>query len=115
MLTYQTRNPLAVYNPLRSIPLLRPAAQVLGHSEQVKAEWALAAAQREVEARQGWVAVHCAALGAANRLRGPMRRYWQANAFRQINSARAHLRAARKALVAAEVAMLAFAPAEVAA
>ncbi len=37
-----------------------------------------------------------------------MRRHWQAQAFRQINTARAQLRAARKALVAAEAAMLAF-------
>jgi hypothetical protein len=28
--TYQTRNPLAVHSPLRSVPLLRPAATVFG-------------------------------------------------------------------------------------
>ena len=40
-----------------------------------------------------------------------MRRHWQAKAFRNINVNRAELRKARKALIAAEAAMLAFTPA----
>ena len=38
-----------------------------------------------------------------------MKRHWQAKAFRQINVARAQLRAAHKALVVAEAVMLQFA------
>ena len=109
MPTYQTRNPLARTNPLRSIPFMRPAAAVLGITDQAKAEWALMIARRDVPLLEECYAFYCAALGSANKLRGPMRRHWQAKAFRQINSARAQLRAARKALVAAEAAMLQFA------
>ena len=108
--TCQTRNPLAVHSPLRSMLLFRPAPTVLGMSEQAKAEWALAIARRDIPAVESRVAAYCAALGAANRIPGPMRRFHQAQAFRQINMARAQLRAARKALLAAELAMLAFAP-----
>ena len=109
MPTYQTRNPLARTNPLRSIPFMRPAAVVFGPTNREKAEWALTIARRDVPLLERKVWVYCAALGNANRVRGPMRRHWQANAFRQINSARAQLRAARKALAAAEAAMLFFA------
>ena len=108
MPTYQTRNPLARTSPLRSIPLIRPAASVLGVSDQFRAEWALQIARRDVPLLEARYAVYCAALGDVNRLRGPMRRHWQSKAFRQVNSARAQLRAARKALVAAEAAMLQF-------
>ncbi len=111
MPTYQTRNPLAVHNPLRSIPFMRPAVAVLGIIDQARAEWALMIARRDVPLLEAGYAVYCAALGSANRLKGPMRRHWQAKAFRQINSARKQLCAARKALIAAETAMLAFAPA----
>ena len=104
-----TRHPLAAANPLRSIPLIRPAGATFRMSDQDKAEWALQIARRDVPAAEKRYAVYCAALGAANRMRGPMRRHWQAQAFHQINSARAQLRAARKALVTAEAAMLQFA------
>ena len=109
MPTYQTRNPFARTSPLRSIPLIRPAGATFRMSDQDKAEWALQIARRDVPAMEKRYAVYCAALGAANRMRGHMRRHWQAQAFRQINAARAQLRAARKALVAAEAAMLQFA------
>ena len=49
-----------------------------------------------------------AALGQANKVRGPLRRHWQAKAFRAINAHRAELRAARKALVVAKAEMLQF-------
>ena len=109
MPTHQTSNPLARTNPLRSISFARPAAAVLGITDQARAEWALMITRRDVPLLEQRYAVYCAALGSANRLKGPMRRHWQAKAFRQINSARAQLRAARKALVAAEAAMLQFA------
>ena len=109
MPTYQTNNSLARTSPLRSIPVIRPAGATFRMSDQAKAEWALQIACRDVPALEKRYAVYCAALGGANRLRGPMRRHWQAKALRQINAARAQLRAARKALVAAEAAMLQFA------
>ena len=112
MPTYQSTNPLARTNPLRSISLPRPAAHVLGSTAQRHAEWAIAIVRRDIPLLEQRYAVYCRALGAANRMKGAMRRHWQAQAFRQINSARAQLRAARKALVVAETAMLAFAPLE---
>ncbi len=66
---YQTTNPLARTNPLRSIPLIRPAAGIIPRSDQSKAEWALAIARRDVPLLEQRFAVHCAALGAANRTR----------------------------------------------
>ena len=110
MPNYQSTNPLARFSPLRSIPLIRPATGIIPRSDQSKAEWALAIARRDVPVLEQRFAVYCAALGQANRMKGAMKRHWQAQAFRQINSARAQLRGARKALVAAEMAMLAFAP-----
>ena len=104
-----TRHPLAAANPLRSISLIRSAAGIIRNTAQQDAEWALAIARRDVPVLEKRYAVYCAALGAANRMRGPMRRHWQAKAFRQINVARSQLRAARKGLVAAEAAMLQFA------
>ena len=109
MPTYQTRHPLARTSPLRSLPLIRPAGATFRMSDQAKAEWALQIARRDIPAAEKRYAVYCAALGSSNRMRGPMKRHWQAQAFRQINSARAQLRAARKALIAAEAAMLQFA------
>ena len=97
-------------NPLRSIPLIRPATVVMGHTEAFKADWALQIARRDVAILNEATAYRYSVLGQANRVRGPMRRHWQAKAFRAINLHRAELRAARKALVAAEAAMLAFAP-----
>ena len=98
-------------NPLRSIPLIRPAAATIGYSDAFKADWALQIARRDVAILKEATAYRYAVLGQANKVRGPMRRHWQAKAFRAINLHRAELRAARKALVAAEAAMLEFAPA----
>ncbi len=109
MPTYQTHDPLARTNPLRSIPFIRPAATVLGITDQARAEWALMIARRDVPLLEAGYTMYCAALGSANRLKGPMRRHWQAKGFWRINSSRTQLRAARKALVAAEAAMLQFA------
>ena len=49
MPTYQSTNPLARVNPLRSIPLIRPAKVVMGHTDAFKAEWALSIARRDVD------------------------------------------------------------------
>jgi hypothetical protein len=111
MPTYQARDPLARANTLRSIPLIRSVHEVFGHTEQFQADWALQIARRDVGIYEQGLA-HCyVVLGQANKVRGPMRRHWQAKAFRNINSTRVSLRAARKALIVAEAAMLAFAPA----
>ena len=55
MRCYQTRNPLAVHSPLRSMPLFRPASAVLGMSDQTKAEWVLAIAKRDIPALESRV------------------------------------------------------------
>ncbi len=110
MPTYQASTALARRNTLRSIPLIRPAAVVFGPSDLFKAEWALSVARRDVAILEEATAYRYAALGKANQVRGAMRRHWQAQAFRHVNTHRAELRRARKALVAAEAAMLAFAP-----
>ncbi len=70
-----TRHPLARTNPLRSIALIRPAAGIIPRSDQSKAEWALNIARRDVPLLEQKFAVYCAALGQANRMRGPMRRH----------------------------------------
>ena len=111
MPTYQASTDLARRNTLRSIPLVRTVHEVFGPSDAFAADWALQIARRDVAALEGGMAFRYAALGQANRVRGPMRRHWQGKAFRAINTHRAQLRAARKALIAAETAMLAFAPA----
>ena len=72
-----SRHPLAAANPIRSLPLIRPAGATFRMSDQAKAEWALQIARRDVPVLEKRYAVYCAALGAANRMRDPMRRHWQ--------------------------------------
>ncbi len=98
-------------NPFRSIPMIRSIHEVFGPSNAFAADWALQIARRDVAILEKATSYRYSVLGQANKVRGPMRRHWQAKAFRAINAHRAELRAARKALVAAEAAMLAFAPA----
>ncbi len=100
---YATRNHTALCAPLPKLTI-RPAHTVLGWTADQKAAWALQIARRDVEAMTDRLAAACAALGAANRVKGAMRRHWQGQAFRQINAARRQLRAARAALVVAEAA-----------
>ena len=112
--TYATAKP---FNPMSGKPLFRPAHQVMGTSEQRKAEWALAIAVRDVAATEQQYIVACAELGKANACGKLYGRLWQrpaikAAAFRLINRARAQRRAALKALATAQAAILAFAPAE---
>jgi hypothetical protein len=55
------------------------------------------------------VAYACRALGDANRMKRPMRRFWQAKAMRGINAERARVRACRKAIAALQAQLLALA------
>jgi hypothetical protein len=108
---YQARAPQARTNPLRSIAMFRPASTVLPWTEMQTAEWNLAIAKQNVELDEKYLAAAYAGLGAANREHRATRRMWQAKAFRRINQNRSALRASRIALVAAQAAVLALAPA----
>lgn len=113
-MTYQTRNPKAVYSPLRSLPLLRSADQVLGWSRASVVRFELAKAERDVaNARRAYVAAieglraanrrplrwtvsgqNCRAaftagdFDAAHALPASCRRCWQGRALRAMNAAR---------------------------
>ncbi len=100
--SYQTSNPRAATNPLRSMPLIRPAHLVMGWTVEQKATFSLQVARNNLAAAETNFAAACAALGAANKLRS-MRRYWQGKAMRTLNGRRAQLRQARAALAAALV------------
>jgi hypothetical protein len=102
-----TRNPRAEHNPLRSIPLFRPAAQVLGHTPLQRLMIQAAAARASIELSTDHYLSACQSLGRANKLKGYKRCRYTGEAFRWINRARANLRKARKELQAAEAAMLA--------
>lgn len=89
-------------NPLRSIPLLRPAHQVLGYDPLTLARMMLAQAERAVPNREGQFASACRRLGVANRCRYPgLRRQKQSDAMRDVNAFRRCLRQARRDLIAA--------------
>jgi hypothetical protein len=98
-------------SPLCSVPMFRPASAV---PALAKAQWTaldqancdLAIAQRDLPGCERSYAYTREVLGNANRRRGPMRRYWQGQAFRALNAARAALRRVRKALAAAQLAVL---------
>ena len=92
-------------NPLRSVPLFRPAASVFGPTLRHKIETRLFIARRDIGRAGEYLPIAYSTLGRANAMKH-MRLHWQAKAFRQINQTRAELRAARKALVAAEAALL---------
>ena len=114
--SYQTLNPLARTSPLRSIPMFRAATCVPGlataqWSTLDQANWDLAIAQRDLPGAEKAYAFTREVLGNANRRRGPMRRYWQGQAFRGLNAARAALRRIHKALSAAQLAVLMAMPA----
>jgi hypothetical protein len=110
--SYQSRNALAAASPLRSMPLFKPVERVMGWSEAQKVAFTLDRARAAVDSLVKRYASDCAALGECNRVKHPnMRRQWQAKAMRQINQTRASLRAARAALVAAELAATVFATA----
>jgi len=72
--TYQTRNPRAAHNPIASIPLLRPAHEVIGWTEAQKATFCLARDRNNLAAAEERYASACAALGRANKHRFARRR-----------------------------------------
>ena len=97
--SYQARRPALLASPMASIPLFRPVHTVLGWTDAQKAEFCVERDRNNlVMAEQAYTAAR-AGLGAANRM-GGMKRFWQAKAMRHLNSARASLRAARRALAA---------------
>ena len=97
-----TRNPRAETNPLRSIPLFRPADQVLRkYTPRQLIEWDLAIARRDLPAVEAGFATACRVLGDANRSRATLRRGRQAKAMRLVNEARARLRTTRAKLAKA--------------
>ncbi len=111
MPTYQASTDLARRNTLRSIPLIRPAAVVYGHDAAFRADWALQIARRDLAIHEAYLPHAYAALGSANKVRGPMRRTWQVQGVpRDQHGARGHPQSPQGG-AAAEAAMLAFAPA----
>jgi hypothetical protein len=112
---YATANRSKPCNPMSGKPLVRPAHQVFGYTAQQKAEWALAIAVRDIAAIERHYTACCAELGKANACRPSQRAAAKSSAFRLINRARAQRRAAVKALIAAQAAVLAFAPVALAA
>ena len=113
MPTYQSTNPLARTNPLRSIPFLRAPEHVLRpvHSPLYLAEWELNLALPCVPSAEKQYAYARQQLGEANRRPRIARRTFQAQAMRFLNQSRAKLHAARKRLAAAQAAVLALTPA----
>ncbi len=103
---YQSRNPLARTNPLRSMPFYRAPGAIVPMTDLDMAKWKLDQAMRFLPTLEAGYAGARAALGQANKVRGPMRRFWQAKAMRALNQARAQLRATRKQLAEAQIAVL---------
>ena len=106
--TYQSTNPLARTNPLRSIPFLRAPEHVLRpvRSALYLAEWELNLALPCAPSAEKQFAYARQCLGDANRYpRGIARRNAQAQAMRFLNKSRAKLRAAHKRLAAAQAAV----------
>ena len=105
-----SRHPLAEHNPLRSVPFMRTRCEVLGPTLLEAAQIKLAQLQSYLSGLVEGVAYACkTVLAAANRMPKVSRRRWQANAMRQVNSARARVRACLKDIAAAETALLALA------
>ena len=107
--TYQTRNPKAVHNPLRSLPLFRPASAVFGPSETDRMIGAL---RQALYASAGWeqsFAKARAGLGRANRSAPQWRRANQRDAMRVLNATRAAMRANLRTIAALEAKLLALA------
>ncbi len=92
MHTYQSTNPRAVANPLRSLPLYTPAHRVMGWTEMQATRSLLVQAEAAVAIyRANLISAH-AVLGDANRVRNvERRRRHQGVAMRCINQARAIL------------------------
>lgn len=95
--SYQARRPGMLMTPLASIPLIRPAHQILGWTAAQKAVFCVDRDTNNLACAELAYAGARAALGAANRMKS-MRRYWQAKAMTGLNVARGALRRARLAL-----------------
>ena len=125
--TYQTRNPHAVAHPLRSIPLYRPAARVVGYTADEQAEMGQAralelagftvrnAVAAVADARRRYIAARHA-IGDANRgiSRGLVvhdGRLARSLAFRTFNKSLAYVRQAEAQLAAARATLDALQPA----
>jgi hypothetical protein len=109
MRSYQTRNPLAVHSPLRSAPFFRTRAEVFGPTKEDALRIQMAQELSYLPDLIEGVAYACKALGEANRMKKPMRRFWQGKAMRGINAERARVRACRKAIAALQNQLLALA------
>jgi hypothetical protein len=91
---------------------IRPAYQVMGWTDEQKAEWALARDRISLAAAEANFAAACKELGLSNKMRNKtLRRINVAAAFRMINRARADIRRARAAIAASEAALAALSPA----
>ena len=104
------RNHLAEHNPLRSVLFMGTRFEVLGPPPLEAAQIKLAQLRSYLPGLVEAVAYACnTVLAAANRMPKVTRRRWQANAMRQVNSARARVRVCLKDIAAAETALLALA------
>ena len=102
-----TRNPRAEHNPLRSLPLLRPASVIARSTEN---DLRIGELRRALYAVDGWARAYAAAradLGRANRSIPQYRRANQADAMRALNQVRAAMRANLRTIAQNEVALLA--------
>ncbi len=105
MSTYQTTNPLARTNPLRSIPLFRPAPVRM--TDLDLALWELDRAVAVLPNLKKQYVYARRVLGDANRVHRLSRRRAQAQAMRFLNMSRAKLRAGRARVAKAEAAVAA--------
>jgi hypothetical protein len=101
-----SRHPLAAHNPLRSVPMFRTRAEVFGPTQEESLRIQLAQELLYLPDLIEGVAYACKALGDANRMKKPMRRFWQGKAMRGINAERARVRACRKAIATLQAQLL---------
>ena len=102
-----TRNPRAEHNPLRSIPLFRPASILSRPSETDEMVGALRRALYAVAGLQRAYAAARAALGRANGSTREYRRLNQADAMRKLNAVRKQMRANYRLIADSEAELLA--------
>ena len=105
MPTYQSLNPLARTNPLRSIPLLRVAPRRM--SDMDLALWEMDRATVVMPNLEKQYAYARECLGRANRAPRVCRRRFQSVAMSGLNTARARLRAGLRRVAAAQAAIAA--------
>jgi hypothetical protein len=101
-----SRHPLAAHNPLRSVPKFRTRAEVFGPTKEEGLCIQLAQQLLYLPDQIEGVVYACKALSKANRMKKPMRRFWQGRAMRGINAEGARVRACRNAIAALEAQLL---------